>query len=429
MRRPRLDLRLKIAAALASVCIAVVGALGITLYLASVELEEALIEQLVAEEMEALIKTARLPGAQLPASGPNLQYYVISSPEHYEALPAALQRLGPGHHGIGQRTQEKRVAVRDVGGTRYIVAYDESQHEAREARYRGLVYLSVATAALIAVILGYWLAGVLTRELTSLAARVATLAPDEPHPPLERADHDRELAALAHALDAYHARVLAMMAREQEFTANASHELRTPLTAIRTTCELLAAGPQFDEKTRTRIAMIDAAALQMTECIESLLYLAREYRNEAREAVDMRSCIEDAANPYRQEIARKGLAFDVEVRDDAPIELDRKALQLVLANLIRNAVRYTEHGYLRVSYAARRLRVADSGTGITAEQLPQLFERYYRGASHSDGLGLGLAIVRRVCDDLGWKIEVESEPGAGSAFTVVLGVAGSAPVL
>ncbi len=304
-------------------------------------------------------------------------------------------------------------------GTRYVVAYDESVHEARQARYSGLVYLSVGTAAVIAVILGYWLSGVLTRQLTQLASRVAALAPDEPHPPLERADHDREVAALAHALDAYHARALDMMAREQEFTANASHELRMPLTAIRTSCELLAADAGLGEKSRRRIEMIDGAALQMTECIESLLYLARQHRREVLEPVEMRRCIDAAASPCQDEIARKGLAFDVQVLDDAPLELDRKALQLVLANLIRNAVRYTEHGYVRVTYEARRLQVADSGPGITPEHLPQLFERYYRAENPSDGLGLGLAIVRRVCDDLGWKIEVASKPGAGSTFTVL----------
>lgn len=420
MRLPKLDLRLRIAVVLATVCIAVVGALGITLYLASEDMEEALVEQLVLEEMDALVERARISGAPLPTGGPNLQYYVLSSPGDYEKLPPGLRHLGPGHHQVGRGPDEQHIAVRDVDGTRFIVAYDESLHEAREARFRGLVYLSVGTAALVAVILGYLLAGVLTRQLTELASRVARLAPDEPHPPLEREDHDREVAALAHALDAYHARVLDMMAREQEFTANASHELRTPLTAIRTSCELLGADADLHEKSRMRVDMIDGAARQMTECIESLLYLARQHRREAREPVDMRRCIDDAAAACRDEIERKGLAFDVEVRGDASIELDRKALQLVLANLIRNAVRYTERGHVRVTYEARRLRVSDSGEGITPEHLPQLFERYYRGGTHSDGLGLGLAIVRRVCDDLGWKIEVESQPGAGSAFTVLL---------
>jgi signal transduction histidine kinase len=75
---------------------------------------------------------------------------------------------------------------------------------------------------------------------------------------------------------------------------------------------------------------------------------------------------------------------------------------------------------VRVTYDAPRLTVSDSGSGIAPEHLPQVFERFYRGDRNADGLGLGLAIVRRICDDLGWKIEVRSEPGSGSAFSIVL---------
>jgi signal transduction histidine kinase len=83
-------------------------------------------------------------------------------------------------------------------------------------------------------------------------------------------------------------------------------------------------------------------------------------------------------------------------------------------------VRYTNRGRIRVSYDAPRVIVSDSGVGIAPEHQPQLFERYFRGESTPDGLGLGLAIVRRICDDFGWKVEVQSRPGAGSTFTVVL---------
>jgi signal transduction histidine kinase len=65
--------------------------------------------------------------------------------------------------------------------------------------------------------------------------------------------------------------------------------------------------------------------------------------------------------------------------------------------------------------------VADSGAGIAPQHLPQLFERFYRGDHEADGFGLGLAIVRRICDDLGWRIDVQSRPGAGSSFSIVLG--------
>jgi signal transduction histidine kinase len=415
MAAPKLELRLRIAAVLATVCIAIVGALGVTLYMASEEMEKSLVEQLVAEEMDSLVQRTAGSTEPIPTGGPNLQYYVLRTPGDYQNVIPALRALPPGQHEVGKGADERHVAVRDAGGVRYIVSYDAGAHELREASYKRLIVLALASAAIVAVVLGYWLAGVLMQQLTDLAAAVMRLTPDERHPQLERPDHDREVAALAHALDAYHARIIDMMQREQEFTANASHELRTPLTAIRTSCELLAAEPSLSDKGHSRVDMIATAAEQMTDRIEALLYLAT-----VAEAVELRECVAEAAAPCRDEIARKGLAFEVPIAADAVLTLDRKALQLVLSNLIKNAVRYTERGFVRVSYEAQRLTVADSGSGIAPQHLPQVFDRFYRGSADVDGLGLGLAIVRRICDDLGWKIEVESRPGAGSAFSVVL---------
>jgi signal transduction histidine kinase len=417
----KLDLRIRIAIVLATVCIAIVGAMGFTLYLASEDMESGLVDQLVSEEMDSLITRATFSEVGASTSGPNLQYYILRKPQDYATIAPKLRDLGPGAQRVGTGSEEMHVAVRDVDGVRYIVAYDAAAHELREQRFRRLLLTALATAAVMSMVLGYWLAGVLTRQLTELARRVALLAPDEPHPPLELPHHDREVAALAHALDQYHARIVEMVQREQEFTANASHELRTPLTAIRTSCELLTSEPVISDKARARIDMIAAAAEQMTERIETLLFMARHERTEAAEPVGLRDCVNDAALPCRDEISRKGLAFEVPIRQDAVVKLNRRALQLVLANLIKNAVRYTECGYVRVTYDAPCLTVADSGAGIAPQHLPQLFERFYRGDHDADGSGLGLAIVRRICDDLGWKIEVQSRPGAGSSFSIVLG--------
>jgi signal transduction histidine kinase len=120
-------------------------------------------------------------------------------------------------------------------------------------------------------------------------------------------------------------------------------------------------------------------------------------------------------------MARKGLMFEVSIAQNETARLDRKALQVVLANLIKNAVTYTERGYVRVTGGGGRVTVTDSGMGIADEHRTQVFTRHFRADSKPEGLGIGLAIARRVCDDLQWRIEVESTPGEGSAFSVVYG--------
>jgi signal transduction histidine kinase len=117
-------------------------------------------------------------------------------------------------------------------------------------------------------------------------------------------------------------------------------------------------------------------------------------------------------------MGQKGLSFEARLEPGAVLSLNRQALQTVLSNLIRNAVQYTERGFIRITYGARRLTVADSGSGIAAEDQPKLFERFYRAAPERGGFGIGLAIVKQICDACGWTIEVASAPGRGSVFEI-----------
>ncbi|MNC84798.1 Alkaline phosphatase synthesis sensor protein PhoR [compost metagenome] len=91
----------------------------------------------------------------------------------------------------------------------------------------------------------------------------------------------------------------------------------------------------------------------------------------------------------------------------------------MLINLVRNAVHFTGRGFVRIGFASKRLTVSDSGQGIAAEDLPRVFERFFRAADLGGGTGLGLAIVMRICEQYGWKIEVESTPAKGSTFSIV----------
>lgn len=417
---PRIDLRFRIAAVLATALILVVGGLCIAFYLFSEELQESLEEQLVTDEIASLIRRAER-GLETPSRGPHLEYYVVYSSEEAELLlPPALRDLGPGRHQLGSGASEKRVAVQDRDGARYIVVYNSGPHETQQAKLRNLIVIALATAVVLALGLSYLLAEVLTRQLRELAARVSTLAPQRLQTPLERPHYDREVAALARALDDYHARIVEMIEREQEFAANTSHELRTPLTAIKTSCELLAADPALPPRVQARVESIERAVEQMTEYIRALLLLARQHNPAAPQKVALKRCVYDAAAGCRDELAQKGIAFEVDIPEDEVVDADANALQLVLSNLIKNACRYTERGRIRVTYDAPRLSVADTGPGIAEHHLPRLFERYYRAGRTDEGLGLGLAIVERVCDHFGWKVEVQSTPGEGSVFTLVL---------
>ena len=417
--RIRLGLRLRVALALALACLLVVGALGFTLFTASEDLEESLISQIVAEEMEYLIKRHKQNPGFSPQPSSNLQSYIVRDANDRNRLPAFLLGLAPGRHEFFIGKEEIHALVRDAGDIRYYVAYEVGLHEQREREFKLLVLISVLTAALTSLALGYWLSGVLVRQVTNLSRQVSKLKPGEPREALAQPGQDAEVAMLAGAFDDYQARIEQMIRREQEFTANVSHELRTPLTAIRTSCELLLADPALVGKSRARVAQVNDAAGRMAEQVQALLFLARGQALGEVEPVALAECVAEAIEPYRAEIARKNLSLELDVPREALLQLNYQALRLVLSNLVRNAVQYTERGFVRIGYAAKRLTIADSGRGISTEHLPHVLERFFRAEDQAGGAGLGLDIVKRICDQYGWRIEVESAPARGSLFSIV----------
>lgn len=418
MSPARLGLRLRVALALALACVLVVGALGITLYAASEDMEESLINQIVSEEMDFLIQRHRENHAYQPQRGSNMQGYIVRGAADQRDLPEFLRDFAPGRHELYLGKDEYHVLVREAGGVRYYVAYEVGLHEQREQEFKLLVLLSLLTAVAASLALGYWLSGVLVRQVVELADRVGTLKPGQHHDGLARPEQDLEVAMLARAFDDYQARIERLIRREQEFTSNASHELRTPLTAIGTSCEILLADPALSGKSRARVEWISAAAGRMTEQLQTLLFLARSQALGETEPVSLAECVAEAVEPYLGEIARKNLSLEVDVARDAVLQLNYPALRLVVGNLVRNAVHYTERGFVKVGYAAKRLAVTDSGRGIAGDQLARIFERFFRAEGQVDGSGLGLAIVKRICDQYGWKIEVSTAPGRGSTFSI-----------
>ena len=165
--------------------------------------------------------------------------------------------------------------------------------------------------------------------------------------------------------------------------------------------------------------MIEGAATRMGEQLQALLFLAREQALGVMEPVAIAECVFDAVEPICSEIYRKKLNFAVSIAPSITINLNRQALHTALMNLLRNAVQYTDRGFIRVEYLDRRLSISDSGIGIEPAYLPLLYERFFRGSNQGQGLGIGLAIVKRICDHYGWRIEVDSTPGKGTTFHII----------
>ncbi|SET21164.1 Signal transduction histidine kinase [Nitrosomonas marina] len=412
-------LRLRVANALANFCIITVGALGVILYIASDNIEEAHIRQVIKMEMDHLVHRYRKHSDFYSQIGSHLKGYVIHHVDDELQIPSYYRGLNSGYHRIYYDFEDIHVLVQTIDDVKFLVAYRIALHNQRLSELRMLILLSWVAVVAIAFVVGYVLAGMLVNQVTDLAERVKLLAPgDVQGVPLMQADMDKEVAQLASALDDYQNRIRRMLQREQEFTANISHELRTPITTILTSCELLDAEPDLSDKVRMRIKRIETATTRMGEQLQALLFLAREQALGVMEPVAIAECVNDAVEPLYPQIHRKKLKFIVNIAPDVVVPLNRQALHTAMTNLLRNAIQYTETGFIRVEYSHGSLSITDTGMGIESAFLPLLFERFFRGTTHVEGLGIGLPIVKRICNHYGWQISVESEVGKGTTFRI-----------
>ena len=227
---------------------------------------------------------------------------------------------------------------------------------------------------------------------------------------------------------------------KDEFLATASHELRTPLNAIVGWVHVLQTGAlKEDDERRQAVNAIERNAKIQTRLIEDLLDVSRMIQGRVSLTVaplDMRGVIDAAVEIVRHAAAAKDITINVDTPPDTvPVIGDEHRLQQVIWNLLANSVKYTpEGGTIAVSVARESgraiARVSDSGEGIEPAFLPHVFEPFRQGGSGSRraGLGLGLAIVRRLVDLHGGRITAESAgANLGSTFTVSLPVAHGSP--
>ncbi|MFG2549705.1 SpoIIE family protein phosphatase [Streptomyces sp. NPDC048581] len=239
-------------------------------------------------------------------------------------------------------------------------------------------------------------------------------------------------AALAHDEQRRRAEALAELDRAKTtFFANVSHELRTPLTLLLGPLQQVLADEDRPER-REQLELAERGALRLLKQVNTLLEVARADAGQVRpalEQVDLARATAELAGVFRSAFEAAGLTLEVDCPPlSKPVSLDREMWEKILLNLLSNALKFTFTGGARVQVAAvgerARLTVTDTGTGIPADELPRLFERFYRvrGArsrSH-EGSGLGLVLVKDLVEAHGGTVGVDSRLGEGTCVTVDL---------
>jgi signal transduction histidine kinase len=237
-----------------------------------------------------------------------------------------------------------------------------------------------------------------------------------------------ELYDLTKTINELLARIDLSMHQQKQFTSDASHEIRTPLAAIRGMLEVLVRKPREPKVYEEKIADIITQVDRLNDLLDQLLQLARIESGVAiakKEKVSLVQVTTSLLDKWKEMASAKRITIGIAIPDDVILNSDKIFLELILNNLVSNAIKYgKENGQVLLKWnsSGKTLTVQDDGIGISNEDLAHIYNRFYRADSSRSstvkGSGLGLSIVKKLCHLLNITLNAESSPQAGSAFTL-----------
>ena len=388
--------------------------------------ENALVDDVMNRNLNESWRRFEESGGQAPGAPVEQLKGYFYLPDKFEDLRVSKPEwyaLGDGIHSITDIEADGtpytfKLGVRKTPQAWFFIAYDLSQTARAEVQFKRVIYSSIVVFTLFSLLVGWWAASRVMSPVSDLAARLRAYRGSSNPKPLAPHFPEDEVGQLAEALDDYSARLTEVVQRDREFNADVSHELRTPLAVIRGATELLLARPGLDEKVQQRLLRIQRAEQQCTDLIGSLLLLSRNERGQGNTLVAR--VAEQLLDAHRAQLGSKPLTLRMEGESGLTVDAPESAVSVALGNLIGNAVKYTLEGDVVVRLFPDSVEVIDSGPGLSPEDAARLFERGYRGthAGHSQGGGIGLSIVSRLCELYGWQVGVR--PGVERGVVATL---------
>lgn len=391
--------------------------MSVMMYQSAHDLSVRLVDETLTAEFEDYIARRGRNPQSLPPATVTLQGYVRKAGET-GTVPDYLAQLPPGRHEVRVGTLFYRAAVLDRDDTRYYLLYDISLKLKREQRFAQQLSIVSIAMTLLSALLGIFLSGAVVAPVADLAARVRHRRPDDWSQPLVEHFHDREIEELAGVFDRQLSRMRAFMERERAFGADMSHELRTALAVILSATEVLLDDDSLSDKQKARVQRIERAARDMAELGTALLLMAREDHAQPGGGCQVAAVVEEAVEKQRLLLGSKPVGVDVQTDPALVVAADCGLVDILVSNLVRNAFSYTDAGSVTVHQDSRSLVIADTGRGMPGEAIDQAFLRHFRDIS-SSGAGIGLSLVKRICDRYGWQVRLESGERQGTTVTVV----------
>lgn len=417
-----LQRRLMLAFALFALCLMTLFTLYALAFAYTVE--DEYLEEGLRAEAERQLSGYRLSGSWLQPQDPNT-HLLLDVAQFPDDLHGAFVRDPERREFAGAQGRHYHLLlVRHDGGTAWLVAEVSSRLIFRKMHHDVIAILawSAAVALAAALLIGWWIARRTTRPLSRLADAVSRLQPDQlPQQfwkqPLSDAPRD-ETELLARGLDDLVQRVRAFIQREQEFTRDVGHELRTPLSVIYSLCEQISADRRLDPALHEQLDAVRRSAAQLEQIVLTLLSLAREQQTaDTGQPLALLPVLERVILEQTSLHDDPRLALDLDVPSNTRVALPEPVLHMLLSNLVGNALAHAETGaddprrHVRIAVRQGRLYLSNAAAQALGDQDFIAFHKREGSAGH----GLGLAIVRRLCDRFGIDLQIAHADGQTTA--------------
>jgi heavy metal sensor kinase len=379
------------------------------------------------------------PHGELMAQSDGLaRHHVATEPPPDPGASMLFRSAGPRWFPVRMATQ--RIYV-DGQPLTIEVADPQGKFHNVLSEFYSVLFVALPIVLALATFGGFWLSGRALGPVDQIIDEAQSIDPANLGARLSVPASGDELQRLSATLNQLLSRVEQSFLQMRQFTADASHELRTPMTLIYTAAQFALRRERGADELKEAMQKILREAKRCTELINQLLWLARADAGTSRiefVSTDLTALVGGLVSEVEMLASTKGITVSASL-PDLPIyaDVDESSFRRMLVILVDNAIKYTAEGgslTIRVTDGAGEvaIAIADTGTGISADQLPLIFDRFWRAdkvrSRDAGGTGLGLAIAREIADNHNAELTVESSVGQGSTFTVRLRSSTAPPI-
>lgn len=307
---------------------------------------------------------------------------------------------------------------------RLYVVYDVSGFESASSptnlysdSFTLIVLLPIALVlALFVFLLSTGLTQAILKPLTRLSSQVTTVSIEHLSTPLTEHYYPDEVGELANTFNTFIAKIEKYIENEKRFSREVSHELRTPTTSLTIALDLFET-TDLDERQQQLLARMKRANHDMTQLINTFIWLARNNPEHApKEPVNIHQRVNALLDKLAYLSDNKPIKLSNNVDKEMTVIANPALLDIILNNLLRNALQYTLEGCIKIYASEHLLTIKDTGVGIPAGELKNIEQAFY--SLQPDGIGLGLSIVQRIMLKLKWQLSIKSSPNQGTEVTI-----------